>query len=77
MQRRAIEEIMVQRAAKILTAMAVGPREYDKRYLPRWEQGSGNRSQKVLYGDVYSGARELMHQFIGKYHMEGSHLKQC
>lgn len=68
---------MVQRAANVPTVTAVGPREYDKRYLPRWEHGSGNRSQKVLYGDVYSSARELMHQFIGKYCMEGSHLKQC
>lgn len=68
---------MVQKASKVPTEMAAGPGDYDKGYLPRWEQGSANTSQKVLYSDVYSSARELMHQFIRKYHMEGSHLRQC
>lgn len=68
---------MLQRAARVPTEMAVGSSEYDKGYLPRWERGSGNRSQNILHGDMCSSARELMHQFIGNYHLEGSHLRQC
>lgn len=68
---------MVQRAVKFPTVMAVDSREYGKGFCLGGNRILGTGLKKVLYGDVYSSARELMHQLIGKYHTEGSHLKQC
>lgn len=40
-------------AAKVSTEKGVGPGLYDKGYLSRLEQASGNRDQNVLLADVY------------------------
>lgn len=50
MQRCALEEITVQRGCQGSYEKTVGPRKYDKGRLLRWEQGSGHRAQKVLFG---------------------------
>lgn len=40
-------------AAKVSTKKGVGPGLYDKGYLCRLEQASGNRAQNILLADVY------------------------